>query len=83
MSVWIDNRSLSIQTDVVELEELSDRIHSIEPAVGLRAVGALHRLAEQVEAMAVSRAREQGWSWEQIGDALGVSRQSVHAKYGK
>ncbi|MFB0617843.1 helix-turn-helix domain-containing protein [Streptomyces sp. AGS-58] len=47
------------------------------------AVGALHRLAEQVEAAAVARAREQGWSWEQIGDALGVSRQSVHAKYGK
>ncbi|HVV25125.1 helix-turn-helix domain-containing protein [Streptomyces sp. NPDC056121] len=51
--------------------------------MGLRAVGALHRLAEQVEAAAVARAREQGWSWEQIGDALGVSRQSVHAKYGK
>ncbi|MGW7817887.1 helix-turn-helix domain-containing protein [Streptomyces puniciscabiei] len=51
--------------------------------MGLRAVGALHRLAEQVEAAAVVRAREQGWSWEQIGDALGVSRQSVHAKYGK
>ncbi|MFF0777235.1 MULTISPECIES: helix-turn-helix domain-containing protein [Streptomycetaceae] len=46
-------------------------------------MGALHRLAEQVEAAAVARAREQGWSWEQIGDALGVSRQSVHAKYGK
>jgi hypothetical protein len=51
--------------------------------VTLRAVGALHRLAEQVEAAAVSAARERGWSWEQIGDALGMSRQSVHAKYGK
>jgi hypothetical protein len=40
-------------------------------------------LAEQVEATAVAAAREQGWSWEQIGDALGVARQSVHAKYGK
>lgn len=67
----------------MELEELAERIHSIEPAVGLRAVGALHRLAEQVEAMAVQRAREQGWSWEQIGDALGVSKQSAHAKYGR
>ncbi len=27
--------------------------------------------------------RQQGWSWQQIGDALGVTRQSVHAKYGK
>jgi hypothetical protein len=58
-------------------------IGSDDPAVGLRAVGALHRLAEQVEAAHVRLARQRGWSWEQIGDALGVSRQSVHAKYGK
>jgi hypothetical protein len=30
----------------------------------------------------VRLAREQGWSWEQIDDALGMSRQSVHSKYG-
>ncbi|MEV6012198.1 helix-turn-helix domain-containing protein [Streptomyces sp. NPDC051976] len=62
---------------------LSAVMNSDDPAVGLRAVGALHRLAEQVEAAHVALARRQGWSWEQIGDALGVSRQSVHAKYGK
>jgi hypothetical protein len=67
----------------VDESELARRIQSIDPAVGLRAVGALRRLAEQVEATAVARARAQGWSWEQIGDALGMSRQSVHAKYGK
>jgi hypothetical protein len=65
----------------METGDLSERIGSNDPAVGLRAVGALHRLAEQVEAVAVALARQQGWSWEQIGDALGVSRQSVHAKY--
>jgi hypothetical protein len=63
--------------------ELTTLIQSDDPAIGLRAVGALHRLAEQVEATYVALARERGWSWEQIGDALGVSRQSVHAKYGK
>ena len=67
----------------MELEELSKRVRSNDPALGLRAVGALHRLAEQVEAVSVALAREQGWTWEQIGDALGTSRQSVHAKYGK
>jgi len=67
----------------VEPAELSERIKSNDPAVGLRAVGALRRLAEQIEASAVAAARGQGWSWEQIGDALGVSRQSAHAKYGK
>lgn len=64
-------------------DELARSLKSQDPAVGLRAVGALHRLAEQLEARSVQLARERGWSWEQIGDALGVSRQSVHAKYGK
>jgi hypothetical protein len=63
--------------------DLVEPIASADPAVSLRAVGALRRLAEQVEAVSVARAREQGWTWEQIGDALGMSRQSVHAKYGK
>ncbi|WP_230119418.1 helix-turn-helix domain-containing protein [Arthrobacter sp. Bi83] len=62
-------------------DQLSAHIHSVDPVVGLRAVGALRRLAEQVEAVQVRVARQQGWTWEQIGDALGVSRQSVHAKY--
>lgn len=56
---------------------------SDDPAVELRAVGALRRLAERLEATSVALARQQGWTWEQIGDALGVSRQSVHAKHGK
>lgn len=67
----------------MEEAELAARLRSQDPAVGLRAVGALHRLAEQVEAASVARARQAGWSWEQIGDALGVSRQSVHTKHGK
>jgi hypothetical protein len=54
-----------------------------DPESGLRAVGSLHRLAEQVEVRSVRLARERGWSWGQIGAALGVSRQSVHAKYAK
>ena len=53
------------------------------PAIGLRASLALHRLAERVEANHVASAREKGWSWQQIGDALGVTRQSVHTKYNK
>ena len=67
----------------MEQSELTAALKSDDPALGLRAVGALHRLAEQVEARSVRLARERGWSWEQIGDALGVSRQSIHAKYGR
>lgn len=67
----------------MHVDDLAERLRSHDPAVGLRAVGALHQLAEQVEATSVTLAREQGWTWEQIGDALGMSRQSVHTKYGK
>ncbi|WP_125610651.1 hypothetical protein [Specibacter cremeus] len=64
-------------------EDLPTHLQSADPGTGLRAVGALRRLAERVEAAQVDAARRQGWSWEQIGDALGVSRQSIHAEYGK
>ncbi|RZU64445.1 hypothetical protein EV379_0740 [Microterricola gilva] len=60
-----------------------DQLRTADPVTGLRAVTALHRLAERVEATHVAEARRAGWSWEQIGDALGVTRQSVHAKHGK
>ena len=59
------------------------QLRTADPATGLRAVTALHRLAERIEATHVAEARRAGWSWEQIGDALGVTRQSVHAKHGK
>jgi hypothetical protein len=64
-------------------EDIASAIASNDPALGLRASLALHRLAERVEADHVALARRQGWSWQQIGDALGVTRQSVHTKYNK
>ena len=63
--------------------DLTSALASDDPAVGLRAVLALRRLAERVEASQVALARSKGWSWQQIGDALGITRQSVHQKYGK
>jgi hypothetical protein len=64
-------------------EDIASAIACNDPSLGLRAALGLHRLAERVEADHVATARQQGWSWQQIGDALGVTRQSVHAKYGK
>lgn len=67
----------------MDIEDLSLNLSSDDPAVGLRASLALHRLAERVEAHQVAAARDKGWSWQQIGDALGITRQSVHTKYNK
>jgi hypothetical protein len=67
----------------VNPDQISSALASDDPSIGLRAVLALRRLAEQVEADQVARARAQDWSWQQIGDVLGITRQSVHKKYGK
>jgi len=55
---------------------------SRDPLVGLRAVAALRRLVDRLEALQVDNARRRGWSWEEIGAALGVSKQAVHKKHG-
>jgi hypothetical protein len=67
----------------MSVERSADASRAADPAVGLRAVLALRRLAERVEAEQVASAREKGWSWQQIADVLGMTRQSVHAKYGR
>lgn len=54
---------------------------SRDPATGLRAVASLRLLVEQLTDLQVDNAREQGWSWQLIADALGVSRQAVHKKH--
>jgi len=48
----------------------------------LKAASALRRLAETLEAVQVANARRQGWSWQDIADVLGVTKQAVHQKYG-
>ncbi len=61
-------------------------------ASGERPLGILERLAEAAatrreiereESALVRRARMEGFAWQAIADALGVSRQAVHKKHGK
>jgi hypothetical protein len=58
-------------------------VGSNDPEIGLRGVASLRALAEATEELHVRRARELGWSWQQIASLLGVSKQAVHQKYGK
>jgi hypothetical protein len=74
MSTYVD-----VMSDGVQLaQEASSR----DPAVGLRAVRALRELADRLETLQVTNARQQGWSWQDIATCLGVSRQAVHKKHG-
>jgi hypothetical protein len=54
-----------------------------DPEDGLAAVVALRRLAERLEAAAVEQAMRDGWSWSEVAEALGVTRQGVHKKHAK
>ena len=67
---------------MTQATELADATASRDPQVGLAAVAALRALLESLEALQVRNAREQGWSWQQIAEVLGVSRQAVHKKHG-
>ena len=60
---------------------LVDSASGDDPGTGLRAVRSLRELADRLESLQVSRARELGWSWQEVADALGVTRQAVHKKY--
>ena len=63
--------------------ELAAAADSSDPRTGLRAVAALRRLLEQLETLQVDNARARGWSWQEIADVLGVSRQAVHKKHAR
>ena len=62
---------------------LVDAAAGDDPGAGLRAVRSLRELADRLEALQVARARSLAWSWQEIADALGVSRQAVHKKHGR
>ena len=63
--------------------ELAEGAANDDPEVGLRAVAALRVLTERLEMLQVERARALGWSWQQIAGRLGVTKQTVHRKYGR
>ena len=52
-----------------------------DPESALAAVVALRRLASQLEVRAVIEAIAQGWTWAQVGEALGISAQAAHKKF--
>ena len=64
-----------------EATQLAAGAASRDPATGLRSVVALRKLLEQLEALQVDNARDQGWSWQEIASALEVSKQAVHKKH--
>lgn len=54
-----------------------------DPADALAAVVALRTMADRLERGAVDAALAQGWSWAQIAEALGVSKQAAHKRLSR
>ena len=53
------------------------------PAKGLSALPSLRYHVERLEHYAVANARGLGWTWENIAESLGISKQVLHRRYGK
>lgn len=64
-----------------ETQGLVEQATAQDPRGGLQAVAALRRLLERLEAIHVRNAREKGWTWQEIAEQLGVSKQAVHQKH--
>ena len=67
-----DEVSVHLSTGMPELKE---------PGTALGSAVDLRVWADLVEALAVQRARAQGWDWEQIASALHTPRKRVRARY--
>jgi len=65
------------------LHTLAGESESEDPLAALRAVAALQKEIVLHEAALVRKARNNGYGWQMIATALGVSRQAVHKKYGR
>ena len=72
-SAYVDEMSLAT--------DLDHAVRSSDPDVALRAVARLRRLVEQLETDQVTAARRAGWSWQDIAERLGVTKQTVHRKH--
>ncbi len=72
-----------VGTLVSEAKEISAQAAGADPATGLRAVAALRRLVDVLEALQVESARAAGWKWIEIAEGLGVTKQAVHQKYSR
>ncbi len=65
---------------MADTTQVATAASSKDPSVGLRAVRSLRVLVERLETLQVQNARDAGWTWEQIAELLGVTRQAVHKK---
>lgn len=67
-------RSAGLTTVTMQDGNLTEALHMLRE---------MEELAEEARQIMVTRLRNLGHSWQEIGDALGTSRQAAQQRYGK
>ncbi|MDQ0798187.1 hypothetical protein [Streptomyces sp. B1I3] len=71
------------ETALARIGTGDDSSSTVTPGDFVREAADLIRLAEEAQRRAVIYERERGTSWEEIGEALGITRQSAHTKFAQ
>src|ERR671918_770998 len=86
----LDTRARQWQVDAMNLDELIAAVETSGAEDPLDRLAAAAAIKDQVEALGdelldhfVKAARDQGCSWTQIGEALGVTRQAAQQRHGR
>jgi hypothetical protein len=72
---------MSIRLSEQQLARAASRLG--DPEAGLTAVRELRRRLDTLEAAHVDQAIEAGWSWRQVAESLGVTKQAAHARHAR
>ncbi len=51
------------------------------PVPALRAIAAIRQRLDEIEPEAIEQARANGCTWEDLAEALGVTRQAIHQRH--
>jgi len=54
-----------------------------EPDLAFAVAISLRKEADKIERQAVKNALKEGWSWSQIAQALGISKQAAHKRHAR
>jgi len=75
--------ALQVSPTIDAMDDLTGFPSPEEPAEALAAVVSLRRLANRLELATIQSAVDQGWSWAQVAQALGVTRQAAHKRHSR
>ncbi len=66
-----------------DTKRLFAELEDEDPSKGLAGVVGMYAVVGRAEVVHVRRALAAGWSWRQIGAALGISRQAAHKRHAR